>query len=124
MRRNATIKVEETLRTLAISIASEICSIHTQSDKLEAQHTNELEDMRKTLSSQENMVECQRQDMCRLRSELEERNTELTSLTEQCRRMEEEMTANLRQQIDMAEKEAKEVAIMCKLLMVAYEIIL
>ena len=67
--------------------------------------------MRKTLSSQENMVECQRQNMCQLRSELAEKNTELTSLREQCRRTEEEMTANLRQQAEMAEKEAKEVGI-------------
>ena len=65
--------------------------------------------MRKTLSSQENMVESQRQDLCRLRGELVERSSELASLREQSRRREEETAANWRQQIEVAEREAKEV---------------
>ena len=82
---------------------------HRATDELKAQHTSELEDMRKTLSSQENMVESQRQDLCQLKGELAERSSELTSLREQCRRREEETAANWRQQREVAEREAKEV---------------
>lgn len=78
-------------------------------DHLKAQHSNEVEDMRKTLSLQENVAENQRQELCELRGKLEERLTELTSLTEQHRRREEEMATHYREQLERAEKEMKEV---------------
>lgn len=92
-----------------------VCWLQIQSvycrgtDQLKALHTNELEDMRKTLSSQENMVESQRQELCRLRGEVEEKCAELTSLREEHRRREDEMTSSWRQQMETVQRESKEV---------------
>ena len=78
-------------------------------DELKIQHIQEVEDMRKTLSSQENMMESQRQEMNQLRDEISEKCIEITSLKEQLKMRENEMTAELKQKLEIIEKEAQEV---------------
>ena len=79
------------------------------SDNLRAQHSHEQEDMRQTLSSQENKVESQRQEVCKLWEELEERQTELATMMEEKRKREQELTESCQRQLQTQLRETKEV---------------
>ena len=80
-------------------------------DQLKAQHTAELEDLKKTLSEQEGTLEGQRQEVCRLRGEVEESGTQLATLRQEQRGREEEMSDEMKEQLEAAKKELMEVYI-------------
>ena len=83
------------------------------SDELRRQHNRELEDMRKTLSLQENALESQRQEICQLKQRLGERETELLLTRKECGKREREMNEECEKKLQCQLRETKEVCCVC-----------
>ena len=69
----------------------------------------ELEDLKKTLSSQEGMIASQREELVWVQKQLQEKSSQLLEQQEEHKRMQEKMAAELKMQVETVKRESEEV---------------
>ena len=69
----------------------------------------ELEDLKKTLSSQEGMIASQREELVWVQKQLQEKSSQLLEQQEEHKRMQEKVAAELKMQVETVKRESEEV---------------
>ena len=109
MRNRNSLKVYTNTHVILYSVKE--YTIHLSIGELTAEHGNEMEDMRKTLSFHEDTVENQRGEMCRLEQEVEQKKAELSSLKNEQVKQVEQLSQEWETKLQTQLKQAKAVSL-------------
>ena len=90
-------------------------SVLFNAGQLRSQHATELEDLKKTLSSQEGIISSQRQELCGVKEQLETACGRLEAQEEEQKVLQEKKAVELRTEIETIKRESEKVKVNKKL---------